>query len=285
MPPPIYPAILTKANWDTNKGSIAKAPNELGIGPAISTAETSFNKIDWNIPGNPSPRQLRDTPHPILCGLCLAMQVQQPRARAAYEALVTLANVAAGVVSRYERAVTFPKPIIEHVRKIQQAATQLSIPVRDGLDPQLKLLRKARGLAALQSFTVGRLLDNIQLSQHFLQWSRTQLCDLEFEFLMDTHLTTRGQFPTGPRANQMYDKYVHNNKANVSDAAYLNLKRFRDANQLADPPVAVREDVRAAWARAYNEASSMLKQRMSPWRASLRLDTDDSTLLCDVLQA
>src|SRR5207245_4871084 len=132
MPAPVYPTILTKANWDANKGAIGKAPSELGSGPAIVNAETSFHKIDWNIPGNYTQRQLRDIPHPILVGLCLAMQVQEPRIQPAYEALLTLANVASGVVSRYERSVTFPKPTIEHVRKIQQTATEVSIPVRDG---------------------------------------------------------------------------------------------------------------------------------------------------------
>ena len=83
----------------------------------------------------------------------------------------------------------------------------------------------------------------------------------------------------------MYNKYMADNNVNISEDAYLVLKNLYTAGTLVNPPDnARREEVRLAWTRAYNEAKSMFKQQMPEWVRSLRLDDDNSTLLCDVLQ-
>lgn len=45
--PPAYPAILTKANWDKNKGVVAKMAGATGVGDALSKLETAYKAVDW----------------------------------------------------------------------------------------------------------------------------------------------------------------------------------------------------------------------------------------------
>ena len=45
---PSWPASLTDAAWQKKKGSIAKIAGETGIGDAMKTAKTAFDRIDFN---------------------------------------------------------------------------------------------------------------------------------------------------------------------------------------------------------------------------------------------
>ena len=45
--PPAYPAVLTKTNWDKNKGVVAKMAGATGVGDALSKLETAYKAVDW----------------------------------------------------------------------------------------------------------------------------------------------------------------------------------------------------------------------------------------------
>ena len=44
---PDYPAVLTKTNWDKNKGVIAKMAGATGVGDALSKLEAAYKAVDW----------------------------------------------------------------------------------------------------------------------------------------------------------------------------------------------------------------------------------------------
>jgi hypothetical protein len=44
---PDYPAVLTKTNWDKNKGVIAKMAGATGVGEALSKLEAAYKAVDW----------------------------------------------------------------------------------------------------------------------------------------------------------------------------------------------------------------------------------------------
>ena len=44
---PDYPAVLTKANWDKNKGVIAKMAGATGVGDALAKLEAAYKAVDW----------------------------------------------------------------------------------------------------------------------------------------------------------------------------------------------------------------------------------------------
>ena len=77
MPLAAYPTILTKADWDKNKGAIGKHPNELGIGLAVTAAEGNCKNIDWNILANVTPQKLKDQPSAFLLSLLPRVELQR----------------------------------------------------------------------------------------------------------------------------------------------------------------------------------------------------------------
>jgi hypothetical protein len=44
---PDYPSVLTKANWDKNKGVIAKMAGATGVGDALAKLEAAYKVVDW----------------------------------------------------------------------------------------------------------------------------------------------------------------------------------------------------------------------------------------------
>src|SRR5690349_18658904 len=126
MAAPVYPTILTKADWDRNKGTIGKQPTELGIKTALEAAGNEWRQIDWTVVQQCTAFTLKDLPRPVITQLIGRIQQAALRIAATRTALSNLANVCGGVVQRYERAVTFAKPTIDHVRKMQKAASDFS---------------------------------------------------------------------------------------------------------------------------------------------------------------
>ncbi|MCE9657917.1 MAG: hypothetical protein K8R60_05115 [Burkholderiales bacterium] len=44
---PDYPSVLTKTNWDKNKGLAAKMAGATGVGEALSKLESAYKAVDW----------------------------------------------------------------------------------------------------------------------------------------------------------------------------------------------------------------------------------------------
>jgi hypothetical protein len=44
---PDYPTILTKTNWDKNKGVVAKMAGATGVGDALAKLEAAYKAVDW----------------------------------------------------------------------------------------------------------------------------------------------------------------------------------------------------------------------------------------------
>lgn len=44
---PAYPAVLTKANWDKKKGTVAKMAGATGVGGALDALKKAYDAVDW----------------------------------------------------------------------------------------------------------------------------------------------------------------------------------------------------------------------------------------------
>ena len=122
MGAPVYPTILTKADWDRNKATIGKHPTELGVKAALDAAWNEWRQIDWSVLQQCAVFLLKGMSRPLISHLIARMQQAGPRIATTRTALRNLANVCGEIVKRYERTVTFAKPTIEHVRNMQKAA-------------------------------------------------------------------------------------------------------------------------------------------------------------------
>lgn len=60
---PTYPAVLTKSNWDKNKGLMAKMAGATGVGEALAKLEAAFKAVDWKkfeiVANKPNPFSLK----------------------------------------------------------------------------------------------------------------------------------------------------------------------------------------------------------------------------------
>ncbi|HEV8377341.1 MAG TPA: hypothetical protein VGP99_00710 [Tepidisphaeraceae bacterium] len=286
MPAPVYPTILTKADWDKNKGTIGKAPNELGIGPAVSAAWNAWTKVDWSVLNECSIKNLAELAHPLAIHLVMRIQQAIPRIPPVCEALQNLANIIRDVLARYGRAATFPKPTLEHIAKMQQAAIEFRATLlENNLQRELVLARKARGYALIRPMTFDQLLANTQVAALFHPVTQRGFCDVPFEFLLDTMCTLKGQLPPADKADQMYVKYIKDNDANVAAPIQAKLKGYYDKKQLANPPAELRAEVCAAWESAHKESKKMFPQRYGNWKSDLQqFKPNDNTLLAPFLQ-
>src|SRR4051812_10922167 len=144
--PPVYPVVLTKANWDLNKGSMGKAPNELGIGPAITAAQTDFNKIDWKAAEITDSLVIADYNELQISQLLGKMRAARQSVLTCINDLQTLSSTAATVASNYERSVTFTKPQIDHVRRIKEASIEFTRTLSTyTFEEPLKIARRRYG--------------------------------------------------------------------------------------------------------------------------------------------
>jgi hypothetical protein len=293
MPAPTYPVILTKTDWDKNKGIIGKAPNELGIGPAIVSSENAFKQIDWSIlDQNFTAAILKPLTHLQLTNLVNRILQHQTQIAKTTDELLKLANAAYAVVQNNANAVTFTKPTFEHVRNIKQAATDFR-PVLFGkkLDKELIVARKAKGYAKLKTTDFDILCGTPALATEFIKEAQKMQSVDQFEFMIATNGAKRGiDCPSGPQADQIYLKYIKVDPVSKGNAANVNgdlckpIDDYYTAGLLRNPD-AKREEVRLAWAACYNNAKSHFLQPFHMWKVNFPLDDDNAFLLCAFLQA
>ena len=286
MPAPVYPTILTKTDWDANKGTIGKHPTELGIKARVEAAWNEWRQIDWSLVQQCTVIMLKDLPRPQIIHLIARIQQAAPRIAATRTALSNLADTCRDVVMRYERAVTFAKPTIEHVRKMQRAATDFSAELQEnGLQRELLMARKAKGYARVRDLDLNAFLDEPPLSKLFLPAARKGFCEESWQFLMETRCSTKGRLPEPARVPNIYRDFIENNDANIAAPLQQTLIKLQKDGQLADPPAEGREAARRAWEAAHKECQKMFPSRYAEWKNSLAIEGNDDRLLDPALQA
>src|SRR6266446_232593 len=165
MEAPVYPTILTRADWDKNKANMGKAPNELGIGPAVDAAQRSFNNVDWKFLGEINARQLEamigDSDSSVFFGMSERVRQQRGFIRPACDSQLALADACARVVINYGRAATFPKSAIEHVAKMKDAAVAFAnVLAQNNGEDEFLLTRKAFGAVTLRRLPIFKFLEH-----------------------------------------------------------------------------------------------------------------------------
>lgn len=286
MAAPVYPAILTKADWDRNKGTIGRHPTELGIGAALEAAWNEWRQIDWSMLPQCTAATLKTLPHPLILHLIARLQQAMPRIAATRAALGNLGVVTREVVARYERAATFARPTIEHVRKMQQAAVEFAAQLeKDNLHKELVMARKAKGYARIRELDLNRFLDEPQIAKLFLPAARKGFCEESWQFLMETRCATKGMLPAPERVPQIYRDFIENNDANIAAPLQKALMALHKDGKLVRPGPDSAQVVREAWVAAHKECQKMFPSRYAEWLNRPPLEGNDDLLLDPALHA
>lgn len=286
MAAPVYPTVLTKADWDLNKGTIGKHQTELGIKAALEAAWNEWRQIDWSVLQQCTVSNLKGLPRPLIDHQIARLQQAMPRIAATRTALASLGAVTRDVVMRYERSATFAKPTIDHVRKMQKAAVDFAAELENNnLQRELVMARKAKGYARVRDLDLNKFLDEPQLSKLFLPAARKGFCEEAWQFLMETRCSTKGRLPAADKVPQIYRDFVENNDANIGVEKQKVLVALHKDSKLVSPPADSQETVRKAWEAAHKECQKMFPSRYADWLNGLAIDGKDDTLLDPSLQA
>jgi len=281
---PVYPAILTRADWDKNKGTIGKAPNELGIGPAVDAAQKALNNIDWEFLAEINAAKLEamigDVDGTVFFGMSERVRQQRGFIRAACDSQLALADACARVVVQYGRAVTFPKAAIEHVGRMKTAAVDFARTLaQENGQAEFVLTRKAFGAITLRRLPIHKFLEHPEIFPPFEVLVRKQHNEQSWGFVMSTLRTTKAQLPPPVKVPQIVKDYVRDNDGNMGSFWQGKLLALDDSGDLVDPPAAKRQEVLLTWKGAHDESKKMFSSTIFQFAKSLKLQEPSSDFL------
>ena len=170
MPRVDYPRILTKFDWDANKGLIAKMYGETGLGAACETAERKYNLINWRIFDASNSNHHGDT---IFINQLTEVEFRRHVLPAA-EYVLELKGKCDQVASSFQHSRTIPISSRLHVEKMSEAAEIFS--------------RELRGVEKLK---LAALLYSPIWRQKLLAFCQSEFSSENLEFLL---AVTTGRF-------------------------------------------------------------------------------------------
>lgn len=152
---PQIPTILTKADWDKEKGVLAKAMvGETGVGAAMDKVKAAYAAVDWKkfnaktvFAQDPSDEALVDN----ALKLAKAEFSKVEKVRAELRSLETLAQKAQAT---FKGKTLVPKSATEHAGKIASAADLMAVALKS-MDAEFKSFDEMKKTIAMR-IEVGR---------------------------------------------------------------------------------------------------------------------------------
>jgi len=196
MPRVDYPRILTKFDWDANKGLIAKMHGETGLGAACETAERKYNLINWRIfDASNSNSHHGDT---IFINQLTEVEFRRHVLPAA-EYVLELKGKCDQVATSFQHSNAIPMSSRLHVEKMSEAAETFS--------------RELRGVEKLK---LAALLYSPIWRQRLLAFCQSEFSSENLEFLLA--VTTGRFYPIFPpterillpagQAREIFSKFI-----------------------------------------------------------------------------
>jgi DNA repair exonuclease SbcCD ATPase subunit len=124
---PVWPAILTNADWQKKKGVIAKIAGKTGVGEAMTSAEKAFKKIDWNKMDARNILPINRDPDKIKAAKAEAIKVYKTVIEPARKELKSLQAVVTKRADEWKKNKAIPASTVQHLQKIAKEADTLSL--------------------------------------------------------------------------------------------------------------------------------------------------------------
>lgn len=128
-PRPI-PKLLTKSDWQKNKGLIAKAAGSTGIGPLMEKLETAYKNVNWEV-FNPSAYIQDRSIETIQTFKRTAENEKNSKLSKLRDASLTLSRQAAKIETDWKKSKTIPSSSRKHVASVSEAALNYATSIRD----------------------------------------------------------------------------------------------------------------------------------------------------------
>lgn len=245
MPKPIYPDILKAANWDKQKGIIAKlAKVEPDPTAACKNAEAAFNKVNWAKMDGMAASKLGTSSeiNDFIKGMKTEYVTSIEPAR---KALFDLSAVLAKTAAAFKSSSIIPKSSREHVEKMGSAASNVATTLKSCFEPDLKAAQTAATKKANITFEQCKADKNLWNAFH--KFCVSEHSDENIRFLEVT-----SSKPSGTNAQKVYDTFISSKskmQVNLTSGTFVIFNKANTDKKLGDAP----------WDKARTEILNMLK--------------------------
>lgn len=124
---PVWPMILTNADWQKKKGAFAKVAGKSGVGEAMTAAEKAFKKIDWNIFVAQSILPAQRDQDVIVARKAASITAFKTTVEPTRVQLKKLRDVATKTAGDWKKSKLIPSSATKHVQDVAKAADFLFI--------------------------------------------------------------------------------------------------------------------------------------------------------------
>jgi len=125
---PAWPAILTNADWQKKKGTIAKIAGKTGIGEAMTAAKTGFDKIDIQLFRAETALQAKDRdPDKIVAAKQACIQAHAKTVEPTRLQIKNVRDKATQLAAAWQKNKLIPESSRKHLEEVAKAADVLSL--------------------------------------------------------------------------------------------------------------------------------------------------------------
>jgi hypothetical protein len=177
MATPKYPDVLLEANWNKNKGLLAKAAGETGVGAQMKLVKVKFDDIKWEMFDVSKTLKGGADADQATVALSAARGAYEKRVKPLIIEIDKLAKKAEDAEKKFKASKTIPKASGEHAAKVKTAAKLLSAQVK-ALNGEFAAFEKVVESATVEDAVGAAWFDRLARVRFYqdsdvLKWART----------------------------------------------------------------------------------------------------------------
>ncbi len=177
MAVPKYPDILTDANWNKNKGLLAKAAGETGVGAQMKVVQAKFKEIKWEMFDVRTALKGGANADEAALALGAAKGAYEKRVKPLIAEVDKLAKKAEDAEKKFKAAKTIPKSSAEHAAKVEAAARLLSAQLKT-VSAEFAAFEKVVAASTVEDAIGAAWFDRLARVRFYansdvIQWTRT----------------------------------------------------------------------------------------------------------------
>lgn len=174
---PKYPAVLTEANWNKNKGLLAKVAGETGVGAQMKVVKARFDDVKWEMFDVRTALKGGATADEATLALSAAKGAYEKRVKPLIVEIDKLARKAEDAEKKFKAAKTIPKSSTEHAAKVKTAARLLSAQVK-AVNGEFAAFEKVVSTATVEDAIGAAWFERLARVSFYkntdvLEWTRT----------------------------------------------------------------------------------------------------------------
>jgi hypothetical protein len=150
MDVPEIPPILTEANWNKNKGALAKAAGKTGLGALLKELAAAHNRVDWDALDMDAALPDEASAEAASAALAVAKRQMQTNLPLLLKKIEAVEDQARLTQAKFGKHKLIPAATVKHVGQLADAAKTLTEDVK-ALDDEYEAFEKAVAVRVKQA--------------------------------------------------------------------------------------------------------------------------------------